>query len=151
MSAFRDYKPTLLWDLPALSPCYFCLSLDEWKNGYVARNPITIAHICTIVKIWLSKGSQIWPQCDVTRRQTDEGSRIVYITEKAAHHHAQNVIFGLFKPGCLGWLAGFISTCFYSSKVSALDDSDICVFQEEAMRLEKTMKQVEEGELLVEK
>ena len=47
--------------------------------------------------------SHIWPQRDVTRRQTNEGSGIVYMTEKAAHKRAQNVIFGLFAAA---WLFG---------------------------------------------
>ena len=34
--------------------------------------------------------------CDVTKRQTNEGSSIIYITEKLAHQHAQNMTFGLF-------------------------------------------------------
>ena len=36
--------------------------------------------ICAILKAWLCEGSWIWPKCDITK--TNEGSCIVYITEK---------------------------------------------------------------------
>ena len=55
------------------------------------------------MKTWLSQGSRIWPQCDVTRRQRPI---IVYITEKAAHQHAQNLTFGLFTAAWLFRLTG---------------------------------------------
>ena len=47
------------------------------------------------------------------------GSSIIYITEKAAHQHVQDVTFGLCATAWLiSWPTGFISTCFYSSKLS---------------------------------
>ena len=39
--------------------------------------------------------------------KTNEGSRIVYITEKAAHQHAQNTTFGLFAAASLFRLSGW--------------------------------------------
>ena len=40
------------------------------------------------MKTSLSQGSQIWPRRDVTS--------MIYITEKAAHQHAQNITLGIF-------------------------------------------------------
>ena len=85
---------------------YNLRGIKEWIP---IERPITI---CAIVKTWLSQGSQIQPQCDITRSQPS----IVHITEKTAQHHVQNIIFGP-QPGCLDSPAGFISTCLYSSKV----------------------------------
>ena len=52
----------------------------------------------------------------------NEGSPIVYITEK----HARNTTFGLFvRPTCSGWAAGFISTFFNSSKVEPSHAEDV--------------------------
>ena len=50
--------------------------------------------------------------------RTNQGSPIIYITEKAV----QSMTFGLFVDAslfrfCSGSPAGFISTCFYSSKL----------------------------------
>ena len=60
-----------------------------------------------IVKTWLSQGSQFLSQCDVTRRQrTNEGSHIVYITEKVVRQHAHNTTFGLYAAARL-----FRETC----------------------------------------
>ena len=41
-----------------------------YKKCICSERPITI---CAIVKNWLSKGSQIWPRCDVSRRQKQLG------------------------------------------------------------------------------
>ena len=65
---------------------------------YVARDQLLYA---------LYSESLTMPKCDITRRQkTNGGSRIVYITEKLAHQHAQNMTFGLFvtgsQPACSG-------------------------------------------------
>ena len=38
--------------------------------------------------------------------KTNQGSHIVYITEKAAHQHAQNVTYGLVVAACLFRLTG---------------------------------------------
>ena len=37
----------------------------------------------------------------MTSLRGSEGSRIVYITEKAVHQHAQNITFGLFAAAWL--------------------------------------------------
>ena len=48
---------------------------------------------------------------------TNEGSRMVYITEKFAHQHAQNTTFRLFAAASLFSLTGwFYIHLFYSSK-----------------------------------
>ena len=61
--------------------------------------------------------------------RTNQGSRIDYITEKPYFHHHLEVprapIFGLLvaiswhwlRLACSGWLAGFESTCVWSSKL----------------------------------
>ena len=50
-----------------------------------------------------------------------EGSCIVYITEKLVRQHVRNATYWLFATAsCLGWLADFISTCFYSSKSTCI-------------------------------
>ena len=64
--------------------------------------PITI---CTTVKTWLSQRSLIWPQCDVRHEEinTNKGSRIIYITEKAAHQCVQIEFLGYSQQfSCLG-------------------------------------------------
>ena len=45
------------------------------------------------------------------------GSSIVYISEKLARQQVQNPTVGLFTKASPVWLAGFISTCFYLSKL----------------------------------
>ena len=52
---------------------------------------------------WLSQGSRISPQCDVTRRHI---THIVYITKTVAHQHAHKATFGLFPAARL-----FRETC----------------------------------------
>ena len=48
---------------------------------------------------------------------TNQGSRIIYITEKPVRQDAQSTTFGLFVEASLLRLIGwFITTCFYSSK-----------------------------------
>ena len=74
-----------------------------------SERPITI---CTLVKAWLCQGPHIWHKCDVTRRQTNEGSLTVNITEKRARQHAQNTTCRLLAAASLFWPAGYISTCF---------------------------------------
>ena len=52
----------------------------------------------------------VWNLPSVGRHKetkTNEGSRIVYITEKAAHQHAHNVTFGLFAAVWLFRLTGW--------------------------------------------
>ena len=51
------------------------MNIDEWM---FSRRPITT---CALLKTWLSQGSQIWPHCDITRRQRPMRSFcVVYIT-----------------------------------------------------------------------
>ena len=46
--------------------------------------------------------------------RTNQGSRIIYITEKSVHQRAQSTTFGYsLMLACSGWWVGFISTCFY--------------------------------------
>ena len=79
-------------------------SFFRWiKEWIFSERPITI---CAIVKAWLillgsSNVASVWRHYEI---KTNKGSRIVYITEKLAHQHAQNATFGLFAA------AGFIST-----------------------------------------
>ena len=52
-------------------------------------------------------------------KRTNEGPRVVYITEKAALQHAQNTTFGLFAAADLFRLTGWFHIhLFYLSKVS---------------------------------
>ena len=46
-----------------------------------------------------ARGLEIWHECDVTK--INEGSCIVYITEKLARQHAQNTTSGLFAAASL--------------------------------------------------
>ena len=65
-------------------------------------------------KTCLSQGSQTWPQCEIIRRQLRPmRARIVYFTEKAAHHHAQNLTSGLIDTAWLLRLTGWFQIHFF--------------------------------------
>ena len=50
--------------------------------------------------------------------RTNQGSRIIYITEKSVRQHAQSTTLCYsLRLACSGWRTGFISTCFYLSKL----------------------------------
>ena len=65
-------------------------------------------------------GSRIWRHWET---KIGEGSRVIHITEKAAHQHAQNLTFGLFAAAWLLRLTGWFHIhLFYSSKIPASSD-----------------------------
>ena len=51
--------------------------------------------------------SRVCPKCDVTRRQTSAGSRIVYISEKRARQTAENATVGLSAAASQFMLTGW--------------------------------------------
>ena len=77
-----------------------------------------IIHVCARVKTWLCQGSRMWPKYDVTRRQRSMRALVSFTLQRnlcTNMHRTQ--LLGYSPPqACSGWLAGFISTCFYSSK-----------------------------------
>ena len=63
--------------------------------------------------------------------KTNEGSLIVYITEKLARQYAQNATSGLFATAslaCWGWPADFISLYLFNVSIIQVFilDSDVC-------------------------
>ena len=82
--------------------------------------PITI---CAIASEWLdmpgvSGLASAWGH---EGTKSNQGSHIIYITEKPVRKHAQSCLRAQllgywFRLACSGWPAGLKSACFYSSK-----------------------------------
>ena len=54
-------------------------------------------------------------------KRTNQGSHLIYITEKPVHQHAQNTTFGLFATASLFRFTGWFYThLFYSSKMRCI-------------------------------
>ena len=79
------------------------------------ERPITI---CAIVKAGLCQGSLIWLKCDITQRQRSMRALVLFSLQRNLHANIGRMqLLGYSpQPACSGWSAGFISTCFYSSK-----------------------------------
>ena len=77
--------------------------------------------MCAIVKTRVWNLSSLWRHYET---KTNECSRIVYITEKAVHQHAQNIHFGLFDAAWLFKLTGWFHIhlfLFISSKITMIE------------------------------
>ena len=92
------------------------LNLRRKKEWICSERPITI---CIIVKTWLCPGSRIWSKCVVSRRQRPWGlPYYLHNKRNLCTNMPRTQLLGYSpQPACSGWLAGFISTCFYSSKI----------------------------------
>ena len=77
------------------------LSLWWIKEWICSEIPITI---CTTVETWLCQGSQIWPKCDITRRQRSMRALISFTLQR---NLPNKTTFGLFASASMFRLTGW--------------------------------------------
>ena len=72
------------------------------------------------MKGWTCQGSLIWHQLKVTREPIR--ALVLFTLQRSMHSNMRRVrLLGYsLRLACLGWQAGFISTCFYLSKIKPI-------------------------------
>ena len=72
-----------------------------------------------VVKTWLCQGSRSWFIYDFTWRQGPMMTLVSFTLQRNLRTNMSRTQYLGYspQPACSGWSAGFMSTCFYSSKV----------------------------------
>ena len=89
----------------------------RWKKEWIcSERPISI---CTIVKGWTCQGSGIWPNCDITWRHRPMKALVSFTSQRnlCTNMRRMRLLGYSLQSACSGWPAGFMSTCFYLSKM----------------------------------